>query len=376
MILDRFVGRTLAWVACGAMALGAVACGSSDSSGAGAGTGGGGGAGGAGGSGGAGVTCNATGDLDIEGTWVALARLAVTFQALPGGVVAICPENQVGSSELLMLYDVKKDPSDAKKATMTAYLCNFTLPTTTAMGGTCDPSADNLVTTELTPGPQLLSALVKLNTPPANVTLDSLNPGAAFNPERSTFITGADPTVSPLPSWDTSTSYCQSDPNAGRTSQCESQCVDCGKTSDDDGDGNPGDTIYVCARTKADVQNHTTCDNVNPENGGVTIQGEAFIDFMTNPQLSGTVKSSCEIAGNVDAQVNYNVIGGNVYLTNTALTIADVITSLPSFQVSKTDSKYEMIRVDGKYGSLDWKLDMTNTQAACQAAIQNQNSIP
>lgn len=376
MTIGRTSGRLLAWVACGATALVAAACGSSDSNGAGQGTGGAAGTGGAGGSGGASITCNATGDLDLEGTWVARARLAVTFQALPGGAIAICPENQVGKSELLMLYDVKKDPSDAKKATLTAYLCSFTLPTTTAVAGTCDPSAENVVTTELTPGPKLLSALVKLNTPPAHVTLDSLSPGAAFNPERSTFITGADPATDPLPSWDTNTTYCAQDPNAGRTSQCEAQCVDCASTSDDDGDGNPGDTIDVCGRTASDTQSHTTCDTANPDNGGVTIQGQAYIDFMTNPQLGGTVKSSCEISGNVDAEVTYHVIGGNVYLQNTPLKVADIITSLPSFQVSKSDSKYEMVRVDGKYGTMDWKLDMSDAAAACTTAIQQQNSLP
>jgi hypothetical protein len=144
---------------------------------------------------------------------------------------------------------------------------------------------------------------------------------------------------------------------------------------DDDHDGYPGVTLEVCGYTSSDTQMNVPCNAETPSNPGATIQGKAFLDIQVDPQFSGTAVSSCEITGKVDTSVLYDLVGADVYLAGSPISVSSAIKSLPDFNVEVDQSKFRMIRVDGKYASEDWKLDPSNPEAACKTVIMYQNKI-
>jgi hypothetical protein len=165
-------------------------------------------------------------------------------------------------------------------------------------------------------------------------------------------------------------------PDVGHGKTCEMACVDdCAAMRDDDADGYPGVTMQVCGFTETDQQDGVACHADTPDDPGATVQGKAFLDIEVDPKFTGTAKSSCELTGTVDTSVLYNLVGADVYLTGTPITVNSAINSLPAFDVDSAASKFRMVRVDGKYGAPDWKLDPTAMKASCVEIIKRVNEL-
>ena len=314
--------------------------------------------------------------LSLTGTWAAIGELAVSLQGVPGGAITICPTNQVGDSTVLLLLQVTQDPTDGTMlSSIQATLCSIELPVVTALVGTCDPSSQALVSTQIVVPQTLIDALPSLVPPAVTGTLASTAPGAALTVEPLVVTVGSSAMGSMLPSWNTTSNACNM-PQLGGTNQCDASCVsDCTTLRDDDKDGFPGVTVDVCGYTPSDTMNGVKCNAATPSTPGATLQGQGFLDLEVNPQLTGTVKSSCEITGTVSSEVLYNLVGGDIYLAGAPITVTSAIESLPSFQVDASSSKFRMVRVDGMYGAPNWNVDPTNASAACQTVIQNMNQL-
>jgi hypothetical protein len=186
-------------------------------------------------------------------------------------------------------------------------------------------------------------------------------------------VVGSTKSGTGLPSWNTSSSACNMS-NIGNTNACDTSCVsDCASLRDDDADGFPGVTVQVCGTTSSDK--NLTCNAAMPNKAGVTLQGEAFIDIEVNPTFTGTATSSCELTGTVDSQVLYNLVGADVYLAGSPITVSSAIESLPTFQVDPSASKFKMVRIDGQYGAPDWKVDPTQPSPACATLNMMVNQL-
>jgi hypothetical protein len=371
--------RPLALAALGAALLG---CGGGGETvtGTSTGTGSGGeGGGGAGGGGSSAVKCDsAPADLSLEGTWAVKGRLAVKLQGAPGGAITICPADQPGEASMLMMVTIKQDPVDATKLTaVTATLCSIELPTVSALVGSCDPTSMSLVYATMSAPQKLIDALPKVVTAAVGGKLDGAASGSAIALERFTVTVGSTKGGDQLPKWDTQGAACTKT-TLGHTNACEMACVDdCGSLRDDDGDTFPGVTINVCGLTASDQKNGVPCHVDHPNDPGSTLQGKAFLDIQVDPQFSGTAKSSCELTGSVDAatEIRYQIVGTDIWLAGSALGVDQTIGSLPSFQVDSAASKFRMVRVDGKYGAPDWKIDPLQQSAACAAVDQRVNEL-
>jgi hypothetical protein len=346
-----------------------VGC-SSGNGGAGAGA-----AGGAGGSGGGSTAIVCEGapvDHDLEGTWAAYGRLAVKLQGQPGGAITICPADQIGESTMLLLLSMHRDPADATKlVNVGAFLCEIELPVVTALVGTCDASSKSLVSTQIIAPKTLLDALPDVKT---NLVAGTLT-GADFALDRFVLTIGSKIGGNMMPAWDDAAAACTGT-SLGRTNQCETMCVnDCASLRDDDGDSYPAVTVNVCGTTPDDVKAGVPCNADTPNDPGSTLQGRAFIDMEVNPLLSGSAKSSCELEGTVDSEVMYRLVGADIYLAGAQIGATSAIKSLPAFQVDALQSRFRMVRIDGKYGAPDWKVDVANAKAACSTVLARKNEL-
>jgi hypothetical protein len=332
-------------------------------------------AGGAGGSGGGStaVVCEgAPAEPDLEGTWAAYGRLAVTLQGQPGGAITICPADQIGESTMLLLLSMHRDPADPTKLVdVGAVLCEIELPVVTALVGTCDPASKSLVSTQIIAPQTLLDALPKVKTAPVAGALT----GTDFALDRFVLTVGATKGGDMIPTWDDAASTCTAT-TLGRTNQCETNCVsDCASLRDDDADTYPGVTVNVCGTTPDDVQAGVPCNADAPNEPGTTLQGRGFIDMEVNPLLTGSAKSSCELEGKVDSEVRYRLVGADIYLAGAQIGVTSAIKSLPAFQVDPTQSRFRMVRIDGKYGAPDWKIDVANASASCTTLLARKNEL-
>ena len=344
----------------------------------GSGTGGAGGSGGGGGSGNA-VKCDgAPEELSLEGTWAVKGRIAVKLAGAPGGAITLCPDDQQGDASMLMMITIEQDPTDKTKlSAVTATLCTIELPTVSALVGSCDASSQSLVYASMVAPQKLLDALPKVVTTAVGGKLDSSTSGSAITLDRFTVTVGSTKGGAALPRWDTASPAC-ANPSLGHTNACETACVDdCPSLRDDDKDTFPGVTIAVCGLTASDQKNGVPCHVDHPDDPGATLQGKAFLDIEVDPQFSGTAKSSCELTGSVDAstEIRYQIVGTDIWLTGSPLSVDQTIGSLPSFHVDPVASKFRMVRVDGKYGAPDWKIDPLQQSAACAAIAQRVNEL-
>lgn len=348
--------------------------GSSGSAGSG-GSSGGSGAAGSGGSGGTVAQCNQSTALDLTGTWAARVLMTVNLQSQPGGTISICPQNQHPEASLYMLFNIQQDSANPTSLPqIQAHVCSVELPEVTALAGSCDPSATNLVTTQLQIPPALAGALPNIQLQAGSATLDGTAPGAKITSSKVVFVAGATTQDAQLPKWDLSNSAC-SGTGIGNGTTCDTTCVQsCSNLRDDDGDGYPGITLGVCGMTQSDRTQHVPCNITDPANTSATLQGRAFLDLQIDPTLSGTVKSSCEITGNVNATMVYNLVGADVWLEGGQLAVNDAIKSLPTFTVDPTQSEYRMLRVDGKDGAVNWNLP-TAISDACASVVAHKNDF-
>lgn len=339
-----------------------------------AGTSGGSGAG-AGGSGNQVAPCNSSSTLDLSGAWAAKVEMTVKTQSQAGGEIQICPTPQTAQTTLYMLFNLEQDVANPKSLpTIQAHVCSVELPPVTAVAGTCDGSS-NPITAQLLIPPALQSALPNVQLNSGSATLDGTAPGAGITSSQVVFVAGAATQGAQLPKWDASSQAC-SGSGIGTSSQCDTTCVQsCSALRDDDHDSYPGITLGVCGKTQSDQQQNVPCNTTDPSQAGATLQGKAFLDLQINPTLTGTVQSSCEVTGNVNAALDYNVVGADVTLVGSSpLPVAQVVQALPTFNVDPSQSEFKLLRVDGKDGSVNWQLPSA-TSAACAVVLAHQNDF-
>jgi hypothetical protein len=311
--------------------------------------------------------------LSLTGTWAAVGELAVSLEGAPGGAITICPANQVGQTTVILLLQVTQEGTNTLSS-IQATLCSIELPVVTALVGTCDPTSQALVSTQIIAPQTLIDALPGVVPPAVTGSLMGTAPGSGVTFEPLDVTVGS-AAGSALPSWNVGSSACNAS-QLGGTNQCDANCVSsCSTLSDSDHDGFPGVTVDVCGYTPSDTMSGVKCNAAMPSDSGATLQGQGFIDLEVNPQLTGTAKSSCEITGTVSSEVVYNLVGGNIYLAGAPITVTSAIESLPSFQVDASSSKFRMVRIDGQYGAPNWMVDPTTPSAACQVLIQKMNEL-
>jgi hypothetical protein len=162
----------------------------------------------------------------------------------------------------------------------------------------------------------------------------------------------------------------------GSSGACEQDCVtDCEGLIDDDGDLFPGVTTYVCGYSEADSSKNK-CQAESPSTAGTTVQGKLFFNFRIEPTFNGTAKSSCEVAGHVASDVRYEVVGADVAVANTAVSVSAAKKSLPFFDVTTDQSRFRMIRVDGKHNGPNWKLPaLSDPKSVCSAVLGHLNEL-
>ena len=131
---------------------------------------------------------------------------------------------------------------------------------------------------------------------------------------------------------------------------------------------------WIGSNSFDDAKNGVPCNAETPNEPGASLQGRAFLAMQVDPKFSGTAKSSCELAGTVDSQVLYDVVGADLWLAGAKIGVTSAIESLPSFEVDAEESKFRMIRVDGKYGAPDWKLS-SDAGLACQTILAHVNEL-
>jgi hypothetical protein len=315
----------------------------------------------------------------LSGTWAAHGQLSVKLTGAQMGPITICPADQEGAATLLLLITVKQDTADPTKLDqMQATLCSLELPTVTALVGSCTPNASNLVSTQIIVPQALLDALPTVATAMATGTLGGKSPGAMLTVSPFDVVLGSTKMGAALPTWNTMSSMCNA-PGTGSSKSCDTTCVsDCTSLRDDDMDGYPGVTVQVCGETSMDMKSGVKCNASSPSMAGTSIQGEAFIDIEVTPTFTGTVKSSCEVTGTVstaDGMVDYHLVGADVYVGGVQIGVNDAIKSLPTFTVDPANSKFRMVRIDGKYGSPDLMVDPTQPGKACATVIMNMNQF-
>lgn len=357
----------------------AISCGSDDSEGT-AGSGGAAGSTSKGGSGGGaagttGLQCDSTAALDLTGTWAAFFQFSIGLKKQEGGAITMCPDPQVSSSTMLMLIELQQDGT---AVTAKPVSCTLTLPEVSGMVGDCDSTSDTMVTVSILPPQQLTDSMSEIVMPQASGALSALAAGSTLTmADRFLFRTGSTKEGDAMPQWLKGNPGCgASSVSVGRNGECLADCVDdCSATVDADHDSKVGVTFDACGLTKDDVSQKVKCNPEDPASAGTTIQGRVFLNFQTDPLITGKAKSSCEVAGTFDATTIYHVLGGDLYLSNTQISVASALLSLPIYEISPTDSKFRMIRVDGKHGAPNWKVDMAQPGSSCATAIQHQNEM-
>lgn len=327
------------------------------------------------GAGGNALSCDGQPDaLDLAGTWAAYGALTVSVSGQPGSIVSVCPADQEGQAFLTLLITIGQDGADPTKLKdVKATLCAVDLPAVTAVAGTCDASS-NVVTTQISVPEALLNALPSLTTTTVGGTLADTKIGSDVTLERFVVTAGSSKSGDMLPAWDVKAAGCGDSSQLGHTNKCEDTCVsDCAGLKDDDGDTYPGITLAVCGRVPEDEGK--PCNTESPTDPGVTIQGRAFAALEVDPAFSGTAKSSCELTGTVNTNVRYSVVGADVTLTSSAISVASALSALPELTVKPAQSKISFVRVDGKYMAPDLKLDAKDALASCKTILMNKNDL-
>jgi hypothetical protein len=324
-----------------------------------------------GGSGGGlpGVACEPTDSTHLEGTWAVLARYSLLLESRQGGVVTMCPVDQVAPASLLFLLDVQ--PSETGEFDVSAVPCQLDLPSVTAMIGECRPGQGNLLSVVI-PIPEPLTRNFAAIPPVQATAILAPSDSLSFDSLRFTWGTRHDS----LPGWQANSPGCgMGDFEIGHSSVCEASCVDsCDLVDDDDDDDFPGVTVHVCGTTEDDVSAKVPCNAEEPTNPGVTLQGMIRMALRTQLTLQGDAKSSCEASGTFASDTTYSVVGADAYLTSTRISVASAIQSLPLFEGQTAQSRWRMVRIDGQFGAPDWQLPQ-DALARCSIARSRRNEL-
>jgi hypothetical protein len=323
------------------------------------------------------VTCSETGPLDLDGLFAIFVRLSFTFGSHPGGAVTVCPVDQAGEGNFLALLRVTHTPGSTSVASLEAVVCSLALPVISAVVGECDAAPKNLVYAGLQFPQKLIEALPATPVATTTAKLGGTSPGSALHPGRLTFILGTRKLGAAMPAWDSSRPGCgMNDTAAGRGPTCEKACVtDCDGLVDDDKDGWPAVTVHVCGYTDDDKKQKVACNAEEPSTAGATIQGRAALDLQVDPLFSGVAQSSCEISGGIDSKFTYNVVGADLYLANTPVSVTASYSSLPQYWVDLDASRFRALRIDGKHGARDWSPSWADLVGTCKTVIARQNEL-
>ncbi len=315
------------------------------------------------------VACDPTESTRLDGTWAVLARYTLLLESRQGGVVTMCPEDQVAPASLLFVLDVQ--PSGTGAFDVSAVPCQLDLPSVSAMIGECRPEQDNVLNVVI-PIPEPLTLNFPAIPPVEGKAAITPSDALSFDNLRFTWGTRNDA----LPSWqDTSPGCGMGDFEIGRSSDCEVSCVDsCDLVVDDDGDDFPGVTVHVCGTTEDDVTAKVPCNAEDPTTPGVTLQGMIRMALRTELTLQGEAKSSCEAAGTFASETTYSVVGADAYLTSTRVSVASAIQSLPLFEGQTDQSRWRMVRIDGQFGAPDWELPQ-DAVARCSVVRSRRNEL-
>ena len=324
------------------------------------------------------ASCEQSDVLDLHGTFAAQLDLKLDLVSQAGGTATLCPDQQGNRASITMLVRASQPSGTPQLDSVEPVFCAIELPALTAMVGSCDPSANNLLTVDLLLSSELQQAIATLGVAPAAAKLGGLQPGASFESGRWLLNAGTRKTGDAMPAWLPEAPGCGvTDLALGRGAGCEADCVDdCAAMVDDDHDGKVGVTFHVCGYTKDDLQSGLQCNADNPSEAAIAIQGPLMMAFQLDPLLKGTAVSSCEVRGTVDAHVIYHVVGGDLYVENTQISVLSAMRSLPLFTVDAAQSRFRMMRVDGLHGAPDWKLEADGDRAkACSVVLQHRNEL-
>ena len=326
---------------------------------------------------GAGFACDQSDTLDMSGIYALHARLSLSFASHPGGAVTVCPVDQTSDGMFLALVRVQQAPGSPEFEKIEAAVCTLELPVISAVVGQCEPAAPNVVYAGLEFPQKLIDALPA--TPLAQCTgkLASLAYGSQMQMDRLTFVIGTRATGDSMPGWQMDAAGCGvADTAPGRGPVCDSACVNgCDKLVDDDQDNWAAVTVHVCGYSDDDKKQNVPCMATDPAQAGATIQGRALLDLQVDPLFMAQAVSSCEFNGTFDAAIRYNVVGADLYLQNTQISVASAIKSLPLYKVNSESSRFRAVRIDGKHGAPDWSPDFSNPLATCKTVIARQNEI-
>ena len=317
------------------------------------------------------------GPIDLDGTFALVGRLSFTFSSQQGGAVTVCPTDQTSEGIVLGLLEVDQQASQ-RQPHITARICSIALPVISAMVGTCDPRAENMVYAGIEFPSALLDAFASLSPAKATAKVQGTDPGARFVSDALSFGVGTRKPYDQSPVWLSDAPGCGAmDIDKGRGVRCEGDCVSsCDELTDDDSDGKPGVTVHVCGYTNDDKQQGVTCQAQSPSTAGSTLQGTASMTIhVSGMQASGKAMSSCEIEGRLTAGIHYQVVGADLYLANAPISVTSAILSLPHYQVNDEKSRFRLVRVDGSHGAPDWGLNLRDPVAACHTVIAHQNEL-
>ena len=221
----------------------------------------------------------------------------------------------------------------------------------------------------------LRNHLRNLPPEPVSATLGSLTPGASLDIERFNFIAGT--SAAKLPEWDSSKEGCgMLDKDFGRGRICYEPCVDgCSDMLDDDKDDYPGVSLSICGRTNDQIKNGVQCDPESPATTGAALDGRAWVALNIDPEMTGTVKSSCQFNGHVASGVVYTLVGGDVYLEGAKLAVAAAIDNLPSFIVKSQESPFSAVRVDGQFTAPNLNINWSDADGSCAALLDKRHEL-
>lgn len=324
------------------------------------------------------VPCKDDGQaIDLDGVFALSGKLSFAFTSEQGGAITVCPTDQTSEGTVLGLVQIQ-NAKDSSTPQLTVRVCSIELPVISAIVGACDPKAENLVYAGIEFPSPLLDAFATLSPGESQGSLSSTKQGANFSTGLLSFGVGTRRSYDQTPSWLSGNTGCGGlDASKGRGQACEQQCVSsCADLADDDNDGWPGVTVNVCGYTREDKESNIACRADEPSTAGSTLQGRAAMTIhVSDLNASGTALSSCEASGGLDAAIHYQVVGADLYLANTPISVTSAIKSLPQYRVNQQSSRFRMVRIDGRFGAPNWSPNLKDPAAACHTIIAHQNDL-
>ncbi len=321
------------------------------------------------------IECEEPASLSVSGVYGALLNLVVEIDS-DGSSITICPKEQLAEVQMYVLMKLQQDaddPTRIEKAELR--VCDLVMPEVTGKVGICAEADTNLIKTNLTVPEALRNHLRNLPPEPVGARLSNLEPGATLTMDRFNFFAGT--SANTLPAWNSAKTGCGAlDTGVGRGRICSEACVEgCNELTDDDQDGFPGVTLSICGLSPVNISEGVQCNAEEPAFSGATLDGKAWVALNIDPQLEGTVKSSCQFSGKVASSVVYTLVGGDVFLSTAPLAVAAAIDNLPSFIVKSDQSPFSAVRVDGEYAAPNLEVSWDDADGSCATFLGKRNEL-